>query len=145
MVSDAIRNGCGTVADMPVKHFDMQAAMKTHLSQSTGAGAFDGQHGISSAIPSIEAAADTSSAIACIEAWEDVSAITGRETGAKARPAIIQIASSRRMAKLSFTTLISHKAEARKSHPIIGNSVCPVLIGIKLPAGVSAQITDQTD
>ena len=34
---------------MPVKHFDIQAAMNTHLSQSTGIGAFDGQHGISSA------------------------------------------------------------------------------------------------
>jgi len=44
---------------MPLKHLDMQAAMYTHLSQSIGAGAFDGQHGMSLAI---------SSAIACIEA-----------------------------------------------------------------------------
>jgi hypothetical protein len=44
----------------------MQAAMKTHLSQSTGA--FDGQHGMSLAISSVVAEADISSAIACIEA-----------------------------------------------------------------------------
>ena len=37
-------------ADMPAKHADPQAAMKTHLSQSTGTGAFDGQHGISSIV-----------------------------------------------------------------------------------------------
>ena len=35
---------------MPAKHTDPQAAMKTHLSQSTGTGAFDGQHGISSIV-----------------------------------------------------------------------------------------------
>jgi hypothetical protein len=40
-------------ADMPAKHTDLQAVMKTHLSQSTGAGTFDGQHGISLAISSI--------------------------------------------------------------------------------------------
>lgn len=57
-----------TVAVMPVKHFDMQAAMNTHLSQSTGIGAFDGQHGMSLAISSVIADGDISSAIACIEA-----------------------------------------------------------------------------
>ena len=62
---------------MPVKHLDMQAAMKTHLSQSTGAGAFDGQHGISFAISSVVADGDISSAIACIDTSEDVSAMTG--------------------------------------------------------------------
>jgi len=41
----------------------MQAAMNTHLSQSTGAGAFDGQHGISLAISSIVSDADISFAI----------------------------------------------------------------------------------
>ena len=45
------------VADTPAKHSDPQAAMKTHLSQSTAAGAFDGQHGISLAISSIVSAA----------------------------------------------------------------------------------------
>ena len=39
--------------DVPVKPIDMQAAMKTHLSQSTGMAAFDGQHGMSVAISSI--------------------------------------------------------------------------------------------
>jgi len=57
---------------MPLKHLDMQAAMYTHLSQSIGAGAFDGQHGMSLAISSAMslamAAGDISSAIACIEA-----------------------------------------------------------------------------
>jgi hypothetical protein len=53
--SEAERNGWKTLADMPVKHLDMQAAMKTHLSQSTGAGTFDGQHGISLAISSVVA------------------------------------------------------------------------------------------
>ena len=103
---------------MPVKHLDMQAAMKTHLSQSTGAGAFDGQHGISFAISSVVAEGDISSAIACIEvSEEDISAMTGWETGAKARPTITRTASSRRMAKLRFTGLISHKLAAIKRLP----------------------------
>jgi len=57
------------VADTPAKKTDAQAAMKTHLSQSIGIGAFDGQHGISFAISSAMAIAgisdgDISSAIA---------------------------------------------------------------------------------
>ncbi len=93
---------------MPVKHFDMQAAMKTHLSQSTGAGAFDGQHGISLAISSIVADRDISSTIACIEAWDGAPAMTGWEIGANARPAIIKTASSRRMVVWRFTAPKSH-------------------------------------
>ena len=100
---------------MPVKQFDMQPDMKTHLSQSTGAGAFDGQHGISFAISSIVANGDISSAMACIEASEAVPAMTGWETGASARPAIIKTASSRRIAKLRFTSLISHRLAAMES------------------------------
>ena len=100
---------------MPEKHLDMQAVMNTHLSQPTGAGALDGQHGMSFAISSVMTDADMSSAIACIEASEDISAMTGRETGANARPAIIRIASMRRMAKLRFTDLMSHKLTAMKS------------------------------
>ena len=84
---------------MPVKHLDMQAAMKTHLSQSTGIGAFDGQHGMSAAISSAIMDGDISSVMLCIEAWEGASAMTGRATGASARPAIIKIASNRRMAR----------------------------------------------
>jgi hypothetical protein len=98
---------------MPVKHFDMQADIKTHLSQSTGA--FDGQHGISFAISSVVADGDISSAMACIEAWEGTPAMTGWETGANARPAIIKTASSRRMARLRFTGLSSHKLAAMGS------------------------------
>lgn len=127
---DAIGNGCEIVADTPAKHTDPQAAMKRHLSQSTGAGAFDGQHGMSSAISSIVADADMSddvifdgvisggvisSVIAGIGACEDVAAMTGRETGANARPAIIKTASSRRMARWRFTSSVSHKIAAKKS------------------------------
>ena len=75
----------------------MQADIRTHLSQSTGAGTLDGQHGISFAISSVVADGDIASAIACIEAWEGAPAMTGWETGANARPAIIKTASSRRM------------------------------------------------
>jgi hypothetical protein len=108
---------------MPVKHFDMQADMKTHLSQSSGTGTFDGQHGISFAISSVVADGDISSAMACIEAacieaWEGAPAITGWETGANERPAIIRTASSRRMARLRFTGLNSHKLGAMGSRDL---------------------------
>ena len=53
IVSDRIGNGCEIVADMAGNPTDAQDAMKTHLSQSTGMAAFDGQHGISLAISSI--------------------------------------------------------------------------------------------
>ena len=66
----------------------MQAAMNTHLSQSTGAGAFVGQHGMSPAI---------SSGMADIESSAIVPAITGRASGASSSPAITEIASSQRM------------------------------------------------
>ena len=125
---------------MPVKQLNMQAAMKTHLSQSTGAGAFDGQHGMSPAISSVMSFAnsvdmadgDISSAIACIEAWDGISAMTGRETGANARPATTRIASSRRMVKFRFTELDSRKLVAIARRPAfhIMDSVRPVLIGI---------------
>jgi hypothetical protein len=75
--------------------------MKTHLSQSTGAGAFDGQQGISLAISSI--VADISSAIVCVEAWEDPPAMTGEDSGANTSPAIMTIASRRRMVIWQFT------------------------------------------
>src|ERR1700694_3160487 len=70
IVSETIGYGWETVADTPAKKTDAQAAMKTHLSQSTGIGAFDGQHGISLAISSATAIADISdgdisSAITC--------------------------------------------------------------------------------
>jgi hypothetical protein len=69
IVAATIGNGWETVADTPAKKTDAQAAMKTHLSQSTGIGAFDGQHGISLAISSAMAIVgisdgDISSAIA---------------------------------------------------------------------------------
>lgn len=127
MVSDTIGNGCEMVAGMAGKPTDPQAVMKTHLSQSTGIGAFDGQHGMSLAISAVVSAdipdedifdGVISSAIACIGPCEDVAAITGRETGANARPAIIRIASNQRMAKLRFTTPDSHRLAAMKRLPI---------------------------
>jgi hypothetical protein len=131
IVSDRIGNGCEMIADRAGKPTDPQAAMKTHLSQSAGKGAFDGQHGMSLAISSIvsadisdDAISDEASsgdvilsAIACRAAGEDVAAITGRETGANARPAIIRIASNRRMAKLGFTTPDSHRLVAMERSP----------------------------
>ena len=56
-MSDRIGNGCEIVADMAGNPMEPQAAMKTHLSQSTGMAAFDGQHGMSLAISSIVSAA----------------------------------------------------------------------------------------
>jgi hypothetical protein len=108
-----------------------------HLSQPIGAGAFDGQHGMSPAISSVMADGDISSAIACIDASEDICAMTGRETGANARPATIRIASSRRMVKFRFTELDSLNLVAIERRPAfhIINSVRPELIGIN--AGLS--------
>jgi hypothetical protein len=71
------------------------------LSQSTGTGAFDGQHVISLAISS--AMADAVMSVRTCTGSELVAAIAGRDTGAKARPAIIKTASSRRMVKLRVT------------------------------------------
>lgn len=101
----------------PAKQTDPQAAMKKHLSHSTGTGAFDGQHGISLAISSIISAdisdgVISSSPIACIGPCEDAAAITGREAGANTRPAIIRTASSRRMVTFRFTGRDSHKCAA---------------------------------
>jgi hypothetical protein len=86
---------------MPVKHFDMQAAMSTHLSQSTGAGAFDGQQGMPLAISSADM--DISSAVADIDASEVAPAMTGEDSGANTSPAIMTIASRRRMVIWRFT------------------------------------------
>ena len=71
--------------------------MKTHLSQPTGIGAFDGQHGMSFVISSAIADIDMSFPIAAVDASEDGPAMTGRDNGANTRPAIMKVASSRRM------------------------------------------------
>lgn len=91
--------------------------MEMHLSQPTGAGAFDGQHGISFAISSIMAEADISSMAiaACAEASDDACAITGRDNGAMTNPAIMKIASSRRMVICRFTRANSHKRAVMES------------------------------
>src|SRR4051794_7028896 len=128
MLPEATRNGWKTAADMAVKHFDMHAPMKTHLSQSTGAGVFDGQHGMWFAISSVVVAADMSG-IACSDMSDDISAWAGREPGATARPAIKRIASSRRMENLRFTGLNSHNLAVIKTrHSYSTGSVCPYLI-----------------
>src|ERR1700704_3947003 len=85
-----------------------------HLSQPIGAGAFEGQHGMSLAISSVVFAADISSVMACIDTSEDISAMTGWETEANTRPAISRIASSRRMVKLRLTEPDSHKIAANE-------------------------------
>ena len=121
----------------------MQAAMKTHLSQSTGAGTLDGQHGMSFAISSVVADGFTASAIACIAASADIPAMTGWESGANARPAIIKTASSRCMAKLYFTGLGSHKPPTMESpRGCTSYQFClaaliksPTHISVRLPVG----------
>ena len=64
-MSDRTGNGCERVADSAGKPTEPQAAMKTHLSQPTGMGAFDGQHGISLAISSIVSADISDDAVSC--------------------------------------------------------------------------------
>lgn len=112
--------------------------MKTHLSQSTGDVVFDGQHGMSLAISSIisdEAISSgvISSAIGCIGPCADGAAITGRETGANARHAIMRTASNRRMARISFTIRESHRLVAMERSPVrrYATSVKQALIAIK--------------
>jgi hypothetical protein len=115
----------------------MQAAMKTHLSQSIGAGDFagdfEGQHGMSFAISSAIAGIVKSSAIAGIVissaiADMDISsaiasiadaapAITGRDSGVNISPAITEIASRRRMVIWRFTPSKSHKTVQIDSLP----------------------------
>ncbi len=77
----------------------MQATIKRHFSQSMGTGAFGGQHGMSFAISPVAAEADVSSAIPDIDTSDDVVAMTGRDNGANTSPAIMKIASSRRMVR----------------------------------------------
>lgn len=112
---EATKNEWKTVTKMPAKQFDMQAAAKTHSSQPTGADAFDGQHGMLFAIWPVNSEPDVSSAIGCIDMAENVSAITGRDNGANAKPAINRIVSSRRMAEFLFTKIVSHKSVATES------------------------------
>lgn len=83
-------------AGTAVKPVVIQAAIRRHFSQSIGNGVFDGQHGMSFAISSaIDAATITSGIAAIVPAGEP--AMTGRANGAKAKPAIMTIATSLRM------------------------------------------------
>jgi hypothetical protein len=87
----------------------MQAAMSTHLSQSIGAGVFPGQHGMSLAISPAAADMDISSDIVDINPSDIVPAMTGRDSGANTSPAIMKIASNRRMVIWRFTFTKSHR------------------------------------
>jgi hypothetical protein len=78
------------------------------LSQPMGVGAFDGQQGISLAISFAVADEDISSAIACIGASDTIPAIAGRDSGTNTSPAIMKIASSRRMVIWPFIPPKSH-------------------------------------
>jgi hypothetical protein len=103
--------------DRPAKHLVMQAAINTHLPQSIGAAALAGQHGMTLAISSAVADTDMSSAIAGIDASKGMPAMTGRESGANANPAIVRTASSRRMVILHFTSAKSHRMALIDSRP----------------------------
>ena len=95
ILPETAKGGRYVAAAGPARNWLMQAAMNTHLSQSTGAGAFEGQQGMSPAISSGVAGIDISPAIA--DASGVVPAITGWASGASSSPAITEIASSRRM------------------------------------------------
>jgi hypothetical protein len=92
----------------------MQADINTHLSQSIGAGDFEGQHGMSFAISSAVADINMSSAIAESEV---VPAMTGRDSGPITNPAIVRIASNRRMVIWRFTPPKSHRMAQIESLP----------------------------
>jgi hypothetical protein len=79
------------------KQLAAQAAMKTHLSHPIAVGLSHGQQGMSAVIASAVADADLSSVIAGIDTSDTVPAMAGRANGARTRPAIMNIASSRRM------------------------------------------------
>jgi hypothetical protein len=112
-----VSHGWKTIDDRPVKHFDIQAAMNRHLSQSIGAGAFDGQHGMSLAISSAIADIDMSFAIPDIAASGIAPAMTGEDSGANTSPAIMTIASRRRMVIWRFTRPESHRIDQNESLP----------------------------
>lgn len=107
-------SGSKAAADVPAKHLVMQAAMRMHVSQSTGASDFDGQQGMSPAISSVMAAAIWSATTAA-GAPDGRPAIAGRETGANANAAIIRIEISRPMGVRLVTRSASHKTAAMDS------------------------------
>jgi hypothetical protein len=105
-----------------------QAAMKMHLSQPIGAGAFGGQQGMSPVIAPAVLGADPSSAMAGIDTSDAVAAMAGRANGAKTRPAIMNIASSRRMVIWRFmpqnpTDGLKLKA-SRTNDAVMGQARC---------------------
>jgi hypothetical protein len=87
-----------------------------------GIGAVGGQHGMSAAIQSGVTDSglpdmDMSSAIADIDESEAAPAMTGVDSGANTNPAIIRIASGRRMVSWRFTSAKSHKTTRMDSVP----------------------------
>ena len=113
----AVRSGWTTAVDMPVKHLDRQAAMYTHLSQLIGAGALDGQHGMSLAISSAVADIDISFAIPDIAASGIAPAMTGEDSGANTSPAMMTIATRRRIVIWRLTPPESHRTDQIGSLP----------------------------
>lgn len=100
--------------------------MRRHFSQLIGAGAFDGQHGMSFAISSAVAA--ISCDIAAIAPADGDSAMTGRDNGANTRPAIMKIATSWRMAIWRITP--ENPTDTSKLEAFQAND--PVIIEIDL-------------
>jgi hypothetical protein len=114
---ETAKGGRKSAADMPTMHCVVQAAMNTHLSQSIDAGALAGQHGISPDMPSMAVDIDASSANAELDVSGVVPAMAGRDSGANTRPAIIKIASNRRMVIWQFTGPKSHRCRENGRHP----------------------------
>jgi hypothetical protein len=117
ILPEAANGGWNKAAETPAKHWLMQAAIKTHWSQPIGAGAFDGQHGMSRAMASAVADIDISSAVAdglsdvdissasaAIDASEGIPATAWRDSGASTSPTITAIASRRPMSRRRFIT-----------------------------------------
>jgi hypothetical protein len=88
--------------------------MNTHLSQSIGAGDFEGQHGMSPAISSAGPGIDISSAIAAIDSSAVGPAMTGRDSGASTSPAITEIARHRAMNRRRTMTLLDTEKDGLK-------------------------------
>jgi hypothetical protein len=97
MPEAAAKGGWKSATVRAGKQLAAQAAMKMHLSQPIGAGAFGGQQGMSPVIAPAVVGAGPSSVMAGIDTSDAVAAMAGRANGAKTRPAIMNIASSRRM------------------------------------------------
>jgi hypothetical protein len=94
ILPETAKGGRNGAAGKPTKNWPTQAAISTHLSQSTGAGAFDGQQGMSPAISSSAPDIDIS-AIEAIDGSDAMPAMTGLDSGASTIPTIALITKNR--------------------------------------------------